>query len=67
MEHIFHKIILNIYFDHIYITCLYRVFSVLCTSYMLVKDNCGGGRRERERERESPPNLEFESIIRNKC
>ena len=26
MEHIFHKIILNIYFDHIHIMCLYRVF-----------------------------------------
>ena len=36
MEHIFHKIILNIYFDHIHIMCLYRVFSVLCTGYMLV-------------------------------
>ena len=36
MEHIFHKIILNIYFDHIHIICLYRVFSVHCTSYMLV-------------------------------
>ena len=36
MEHIFYKIILNIYFDHIHIMCLYRVFSVLCTDYMLV-------------------------------
>jgi hypothetical protein len=36
MEHIFHKIILNIYFDHIHIICLYRVFSVHCTGYMLV-------------------------------
>ena len=36
MEHIFHKIILNIYFDHIYIMCLYRVFSMFCTGYMLV-------------------------------
>ena len=31
MEHILHKIILNIYFDHIHIMCLYRVFSVHCT------------------------------------
>jgi hypothetical protein len=32
MEHIFNKIILNIYFDHIHlIMCLYRVFSVHCT------------------------------------
>ena len=37
MEHIFHKIILNIYFDHILIICLYRVFSVHCTSYTLVQ------------------------------
>ena len=29
MEHIFHKIILNIYFDHIHVICLYRIFSVL--------------------------------------
>ena len=36
MEHIFQKIILNIYFDHIHIMCLYRVFSVFCTGYMLV-------------------------------
>ena len=36
MENIFHKIILNIYFDHIYIMCLYSVFSVLCTGYILV-------------------------------
>ena len=36
MEHVFHKIILNIYFDHIHIICLYRIFSVLCTDYMLV-------------------------------
>ena len=36
MEHTFHKIILNIYFDHIYIICLYRIFSVLCMGYMLV-------------------------------
>jgi hypothetical protein len=36
MEHIFHKIILNIYFDHIHIMCLYRIFSVHCTGYMLV-------------------------------
>jgi hypothetical protein len=35
MEHIFHKIILNI-FDHIHIMFLYRVFSMLCTDYMLV-------------------------------
>ena len=28
MEHIFHKIILNIYFDHIHIICLYKNFSV---------------------------------------
>ena len=33
MEHIFHKIILNIYLDYIHIICLYRVF---CTGYMLV-------------------------------
>jgi hypothetical protein len=33
MEHIFHKIILNICFDHIRIMCLYRVFSM---PYMLV-------------------------------
>jgi hypothetical protein len=32
MEHIFHKIILNIYFDHIHIMCLYKVFSVLYAS-----------------------------------
>jgi hypothetical protein len=37
MEHIFHKIILNIYFDHIYIMCSYKVFSVHYTSYMLVR------------------------------
>ena len=36
MEHIFHKIILNIYFDYIHIMCLYRVFSVHCTDYTLV-------------------------------
>ena len=36
MEHIFHKIILNIYFDHIHIMCLDRIFSVHCTGYMLV-------------------------------
>jgi hypothetical protein len=36
MEHIFYKIIMNIYFDHIHIICLYRVFSVHCTGYMLV-------------------------------
>ena len=36
MEHIFYKIILNIYFDYIHIMCLYRVFSVFCTSYILV-------------------------------
>ena len=27
LEHIFHKIILNIYFDHIHIMCLYRLSS----------------------------------------
>ena len=36
MEHIFHKIILNIYFDHIHIMCLYRVFPVHCTPYTLI-------------------------------
>ena len=36
MEHIFHKIILNKYFDHIHIMCLYRVLSVHYTDYMLV-------------------------------
>ena len=36
MEHIFQKIILNIYFDHIHIICLYRVFSVHYMGYMLV-------------------------------
>ena len=36
MEHIFHKIILNIYFAHIHIMCWYKVFSILCTDYMLV-------------------------------
>ena len=36
IEHIFYKIILNIYFDHIHIMCLYRIFSVLFTGYMLV-------------------------------
>ena len=35
-KHIFHKIILNIYFDHIHIMCLYKIFSVHCMSYMLV-------------------------------
>ena len=34
-EHIFHKIILNI-FDHRHIMFLYRVFSVFYTGYMLV-------------------------------
>ena len=36
IEHNFHKIILNIYFDHTHIRCLYRVFSVHWTDYMLV-------------------------------
>ena len=36
MKHIFTKIILNIYFDHIHIMCLYWVFSVHCTGYTLV-------------------------------
>ena len=36
IEHIFHKITLNIYFDHIHIMCLYRVFFVHYTGYMLV-------------------------------
>ena len=36
MEPIFHKIILNIYFNHIHIMCLYKVFSVHCTGYTLV-------------------------------
>ena len=39
MEDIFHKIILNIYFDNIHHMCLYRVFSVHCTGYMLVGNN----------------------------
>ena len=36
MEHIFYKIILNIYFDHKHIIRLYRIFSVFYTGYMLV-------------------------------
>ena len=40
IEHNLHKIILNIYFDHTHIMCLYRVFSVYCTGYTLV-DDCG--------------------------
>ena len=41
MEHIFHKIILNIYFDHIHIMCLYIVFSVYCMGYTLVYNKSG--------------------------
>jgi hypothetical protein len=41
MRHIFHKIILNIYFDHIHIMCLYRDFSVHYTGYMLIKLKMG--------------------------
>ena len=39
IEHIFHNIILNIYFDHIHIMCLYRVFSCIAQviTYTLVK------------------------------
>ena len=43
-EHIFHKIILNIYFDHIHIMCLYRVFSMYCIDYMLVRNKSQGKR-----------------------
>ena len=35
MEHIFHKIILNIYFDHIHIICLYRDFFFLCIARVI--------------------------------
>ena len=35
IEHNFHKIIMNIYFDHTHIMCLYRVFSVHCMGYTL--------------------------------
>ena len=41
MEHIFPKIILKIYFDHIHIMCLYRVFFVHCTDYTLASFNWG--------------------------
>ena len=36
MKHFFHKIIPNIYFDHIHIMCLLEFFSMLCMSYMTV-------------------------------
>ena len=49
IEDNFHKIILNIYFDHTHIMCLDRVFSVHCTDYTLV-DNYERNKEGRTKE-----------------